>query len=802
MRQYFRTETGGTNSSVNAFVNAISDSLKVGSTGAGYGGHIASLESWGKPDLAAQMQGQLQHNQATIDALAQSAGFSIESYCGNVVDTSARKNWLHVHQMNVAKQAGAIALEAATNPEEYIRGAKASMEAFDAIHAAKQFGYVADYTNGARAAALGILDNQVALEAFENNNLSAAMDYSVAFNFIAPVQEPFIEVLFKTIVMAPDQVAFFYEVSLDRFWDGAKHLVRDPKTGALNPARHLFEKHNLMDAIRRPSILRQDVLNVVPYYDEAAADAGDDFATEYKAQFMSPDIFDFGTRRVANIDIRTQPLRVGKEYNLLTVSSHPELLNGGTFDETDTLDSYIALDKLYMRVKEGDTADSFIEFSLDGLERRNFIKSIQGHGFDMDLKFKTTELVIDEKTRTLGDGALPEPLAGLVKAGYRARLLVEIVGTANVETSFFVLQHASVKLDRLVHVTEGKNGAKDIVRFVDPASKVAEDQDAMKKFTGFTVEYFYPYGNRTNRNLRTQGIMVDSDVFSAKIAIGVRSPIRLQRPVGSDREYPTVDKLINVLRARQTADAFYELFAYRDTLRRYVSSSLRDPNRVPDFVGLGKYFVKPHYDHIKVNLAELIKSSETRFNLENAREGLIGILQEAAARCMIESQWMIGATMLNGGKEVKPHFAICTGNYLPLLLSVKGDLRLLGANFDHTITTSMNEEMDDKIIMTLITPESEGFNPLGFGNTFYYPELITSISPHAQNGAIKDTVMVSPRYQHVCNLPIMIEVDVAGVKEFMETYNKYRVTLDEASAVQKAAEETGLAAAPQPGTGG
>ena len=59
-----------------------------------------------------------------------------------------------------------------------------------------------------------------------------------------------------------------------------------------------------------------------------------------------------------------------------------------------------------------------------------------------------------------------------------------------------------------------------------------------------------------------------------------------------------------------------------------------------------------------------------------------------------------------------------------------------------------------------------------------YPDLITTISPHNQNGAYKETVMVSPRYQHVPQLPFMIEIDVLGVKEFMTSYNKYRVLME------------------------
>ena len=197
-------------------------------------------------------------------------------------------------------------------------------------------------------------------------------------------------------------------------------------------------------------------------------------------------------------------------------------------------------------------------------------------------------------------------------------------------------------------------------------------------------------------------------------------------------------------------------------------------------IGFGKYLIKPHYDKLEVDLTKLIKSTETRYNLENAREGLLSVLQEAAARAVVESQYNVAATMLNDGKPVKPHFVIVTDNYLPLLLSARGDLRLLGENFNHTVVSSINEELDNKIFMTVAVPESDEFNELRFGHCFVYPDLVTTISPHNQNGAYKETVMVQPRYQHVPNLPLLIEVDVLGVKEFMNTYNQYRVLTKQA----------------------
>lgn len=770
------------NADIESLVAKVRSHLELGTQGTGFGGQVGSLESWDDPTTASAMRNQLSANQAVIDAMTDGLGLGVESFGGGYhADTSKGSDWIAENQKKQMKLSAALMLEAATDPVAFARSAKASQEAFEARHASKNWDYVADYTNGERAQALGIVDNQTALESFENNNLSAAMDYSVAFNFLAPVQEPGIEMLFKTIVMGQDQVAFFYETSIDRYYNGHKHILKDKRTGQLIPARREFEKNNLIDTIRHPELLRHDVLRVVPFYDtEEAEDA--ETGEEYKALFMqTDDNFEFDEYKLVNTSVPTRPLVVGKEYNLLQISAHPDLMNGGIFDETDTIDSHLAIDKIYVQFGDAANSTDIVEFPLLGLERRNFIKSVQGHGYEMDLKFRGTEFIIDGNTKNM-KGEKLATFQGMIDANYRARLAIEIVGTANIETSYLTVQHASVKLDTLYQVSE-VDGSK-VVTKVDVTSKdpavvatLANIKEHLDKINSAKLKWFTPYANRTNRNYRSFGLMVDSDVFTAKFAIGVREPIRLQRPVGSDRNYPTVEKLLNVMRAKQTADAFYELFSYRDTLRTYVTADTYDETRTPDFLGLGKSFIKPFYEYLQVDVTKFIKSGETRNNLENVREGLVGILQEAAARMIMQTQWSIAATMLNAGKQVKPHLGILTGQYLPLLLSVKGDLRLLGQNFDHTLRDSMNAEMDNKIIMVPLFTDAEGFHPLNFGYTFYYPELLTTLSPHLQNGATKDTVMLSPRYQHVANLPAMVEVDVIGIKEFMREYNQYRVEI-------------------------
>lgn len=799
MRSYFDNGVQG-QSKYAKLVEQVKTMIDSGALASGMSGEVASFESWDNPATAATLNAQLNGNATKLSAIL-TAQLGTQSFVsmegfeeGNFVSSShPTQNWIEKSQEQAGIRAAAITMEAAADPVAYRAGFVKSAEAFEKQFATRHADYVADYTGGDRAAALGIMDSKMAFEAFENNNLASSMNYSVIYNLVAAVQEPALEAAFKTIVMAPDQVCFFTEIQLDRFWNGHKHTTENAKRVERN-----FIKYNLMEAIRRPSILRQDVLNIVPFYRETGPDA-----EHYKSLFMPEAIAKPTPRVVASATVLTQPLVVGKEYDLLDISAHPDLLNGGVFDETDTIDSNLSLDTVIIGVKgkadnNTDVPANHIEFPVRFLERANFIKSVQGHGNDMDLNFRSTELVLDEKSISMDGAAIPPAIKGAIEAGYRFRLEISAVGSANVESAYLSIQHAKVRIIDAYRVTKKLDSV--IVDKVDlfadetknPLTKAVKAEIAKLEFE---LKYFTIYGNRTNRNLRSQGFTVDTDVYTAKIAIGVRSPVRLQRPVGSEATYPTVDKLVQVTRTRQSADGWYEFFQYRDALAKYAHAEVNDPTRMSNMIGFGKFLIKPHYEHLRVNLKDLIKSDETRYNLENAREGLLAILQEAAARGIVKSEYNIASTMLNDGKQPKPHFVIITDNYLPLLLSARGDLRLLGENFGHTVVTTNIEEMDNKIFMIPAVPDKDGFSELRFGHCFMYPDLITTISPHNQNGAYKETVMVSPRYQHVPQLPFMVEIDVLGVKEFMTSYNKYRVLMEtvekgDASAPMEVMTET------------
>ena len=118
-----------------------------------------------------------------------------------------------------------------------------------------------------------------------------------------------------------------------------------------------------------------------------------------------------------------------------------------------------------------------------------------------------------------------------------------------------------------------------------------------------------------------------------------------------------------------------------------------------------------------------------------------------------------------GKQPSKPHVLVGTDAYLTMLLSIQGDSRLFGANFDHTVVQSNLYEMNNKMFLTFTRPDKKEFDPLSFGNCLYYPELIVSVTPYQKNGATVNATQISPRYQHINTLPILVEVDVENMEQ-------------------------------------
>lgn len=737
--------------------NALADNVKgyiASNKATGFADKIVSIEGFAPGELAA-IQANMEANEAQIRSALGAAGLSYSTEAFKVSNPTAAHVFARAQEN--ALQAGAIALEAASNPVAYMTARSVSTESANATF---------DFTSGEYAIQMGIQPNAVSTEAFENNALNAAMPYSVAYNVACSTQDEFSEAFYPTIVVAPDQIGFIAEIRLQSIYNGMQHRKWNEIPGQ--------DKRLLKDAYRDSGMLRQEAVKIVPHYDEQkAAELADIFMVNEGATPLKP-----YNVVIANQNIPTLPLRFGKRFDILALSEHAGLLKNKTFDETDQLDAAIGLAAVYLKV-----GTQVIKLVTRGLARTQFQRPQEGHEKDLVLNFIADEFVVDADHITDVNGAPVTQLKDLVTAGYTLRYELRISGDANVNNAMINVASPVITVVESRKIDTGEIVAID-------AKHPAKDKIDAIKFVGVGFELD---ANRTNSNFRTQGPLIDTDSWTEKYIIGIRSPIMIQKPIGQEKDEPTLENLITGTRLRQTHDAMHTLMHYRDTLSTWVNSPANkhipgQPRRIGNFIGLGKYLVVPFYEHVEIDMTKILNSITSSARMEDIRAAVVTCLQEVVSRAYRDSEYNVALQVDAQGKQpAKPHVVIGTDAYLTTLLSIQGDTRLLGAAFDHTVVQSNLYEMNNKMFLTFTRPDKKEFDPLSFGNTLYYPELIVAVTPYQKNGATVNATQISPRYQHINNLPILIEVDITGMEKvthkLQELYIK-DVTLEEAAAAQ------------------
>lgn len=715
-------------------LNALADNLSpyiASSKSTGYGAQIVSTEGF-TADVMASIQANLESNEAQVAQALASAGlnYSQEAFA------SANPNAARVYSraLNNAKEAGALSLEAASDPVAYMKNRKVSTEAAHQTY---------DFTTGEYAIKLGIQPNAISTESFELNALNAAMPFSAAYNIACSSQDEFSEGFYQTIVVAPDQIGFIAEIRLQSIYNGMQHRQWDKIPGA--------DKRFLKDAYRDSGMLRQEAIKVVPHFDAART-------SELQDVFADPaDVAPYNVL-LAGHPVRTAPLRFGKRIDLLAVSSHAGLLKNKTFDETDQLDAAVGVAAVYVKAT---AAGKPMKLVTRGLARMQFQRPQEGHERDLILNAVADEFVVDKEHMHDHTGAIINELKAVVDKGYTLRFEIRMTGDVNVNSSVASLAKPVITLVESRDINTGEIVA------IDASHPAKAEIDALK----LDAVYYDLDANRTNSNFRTQGPIIDTDSWTEKYIIGIRSPIMIQKPIGQEKDEPTLENLVTATRLRQTHDAMHTLLQYRDVLKAWVNSPANkhipgQPRRIPNFIGLGKYLVVPFYEYKKIDMAKILNSISSSTRMEDIRAAVVTCLQEIVSRMYRDSEYNVALQIDAQGKQPsKPHVLVGTDAYLTMLLSIQGDSRLFGANFDHTVVQSNLYEMNNKMFLTFTRPDKKEFDPLSFGNCLYYPELIVAVTPYQKNGATVNATQISPRYQHINTLPILVEVDVENMEQ-------------------------------------
>jgi hypothetical protein len=582
----------------------------------------------------------------------------------------------------------------------------------------------------------------LSMEAYNDNENRNAAIYSIAYNMQSARQDEFGETLFPTIVVTQDQAGFAITVRLLQVYEDLKRNI----SGNLDD----YQKKNLIRAIADPTILKNDSTRVFPVYRDQSKDKFVDSA------LVAPrDIVWEGEK------IHTAPLAIGKQLSLLGISATDTLLANGQPDITDSLDTAISLQAIYVQV-----GDDVLKFDTVNLPLANFTYATQNDYRVMQLNFDSTSVLINKDTKR-ADGSALTTLKPIVDGDLILRIHTALAGTVNIEETKTVVYGNDFSVFTV------QNSAGELLDLASAGAKPVVDLFATAKIIGYDLKAY-----RSNANRRERGQLINVTHYTQLYNINLRAPITSIHPVTTDGTTDTSDltALVTATRIRTSNAAVTALIEAAQMLKNYVVA--KDyVGLPPDVLGVGRFFVRPAFEPAKIDMATAVDSIKSQDRAADIQAVLVNKCRDMAYRMYRDSEYKAAADALAGGAAPVPEVILATDPVLARYLNVTGDLRTLGGEFNVRVVSTLDVRVQGKIFLTFgVFDENRNVapNPLNFGNMAWSPE-VTVVLPIARNGQISRELAVTPRFLHTVNLPILgvIEVDnVPDVLNKVEIYTK------------------------------
>ncbi len=221
-----------------------------------------------------------------------------------------------------------------------------------------------DGHNGSRYGVTdGQVDRPISMEAYDERDNRNSQVYSIVYNLLASRQDDFGETFFPTIVVNPNEMGITLTAKIFYAYNDFKRAV----TGSLAN----YARKNIVRAYADASILFNEQTKAVPVFRQTG---GTDDNTD---KFVAAALLTPWSMALSNVTtVQTSALAVGKKLDLIGISQTNELLASGIMSPSDTLDTYIRLEKLFVKVVDGATTD-VMQFDVSELPGATFTYSPQ-----------------------------------------------------------------------------------------------------------------------------------------------------------------------------------------------------------------------------------------------------------------------------------------------------------------------------------------------------------------------------------------------------------------------------------------
>ena len=582
----------------------------------------------------------------------------------------------------------------------------------------------------------------ISREAFDGMQTKNALYFSVAYNLLASRQDEFGEAFFPTIVIDPMQSGLVVENTFAVIMNEVTRSARNDK--------QKYNKIPLIKAMYDSELLTADKNKCIPVYKEDRS-LDDLFLADFKS-----------INKDTGFDILTAPLKVGEKISLLGISQTEAMLSKGEMDNTDALDRSIQLRRVYYTINgktgvghDQDATETFF-FDAGAFAYNNFMAAPQGHSKDMILNFATTAMIIRPDEIKQANGSASEIFKDLNQPGIEIKLEVSLTGNANTEYGDITVY------PNLIKIIEIKNASGDVVPATDAIYISVNDYIQKFEIIGYTVDAY-----RTNSNLRTMGHLLTIDRYKQEYQIKLRSGMNMMCPInnetGRENDIDYLNTQIQATQLRTSADAVTTLIKYAESLRSNISSGVAKELEVS---GIGRYSVHPYYKNISLNLADYVDSLKSTERLDDVRAAILNKINDEVVQMDIISNYGAAHRVANNNIPTKKTIIIGTDPRIKHYLAGKEDRLVLSSDLDAVIVSTYNQDIAGKIFITygvFNNDRSTVVNPLNFGNLVWAPTIATDVI-RTIGGSTRRDLMTMPRYCHIVNLPILLEINLSDIE--------------------------------------
>jgi hypothetical protein len=635
----------------------------------------------------------------------------------------------HVAVNNAQLAAGAIISMCAANPAQWARNAMKN------VTISQEGINIVGVDDGGAAGSYGFADQaHPAMESFDNANLVDFVPMSIMYNIQAARQDAFAEAFFRTVTCTPENGGVDLSIRTQLVFNHFLHGV----DGA--PAD--FKQRRLLESAINYKILSDESTTLLPEVLEDDSNAS--FFVSPTA--VAPRAVDLGNRVV-----RTAPLKVGVQVDLIGISQNNLMKKNGQADNTDSLDRMTGVKNVYLQMDGGDV----LRFDTLNLPRSTFIKGPEGRQRDQQLHFTTRSLQLNKNTKlNSGSAVVNAALAEIVAQQLVVNLGLTLTGDLNTEFG-----NAEVIGSRVtVHSIFNVDGEKLDLKTGVGATMVT----ALAKLA---IIGWDPQARLSNSNRRERGLQLNSQEYTERYPVPLGAPISIPSPLAENRDAGEVNSLIAATRLRNSNNAITKLFNFSDSLASFIvaAEAGMDQLDVPEIEGIARFLIRPWFRHTHLHLPDHINSLTSHERLADVSAVLVNTLRNGVYDAFRESNIKTALDALTGYSGEKVDVLIGTDPVISRYIMTSGDTRTLSDDLAFDKVSTMDARMVGEIFYTFVR-KGEGVDALNFGSMLWIPELISNVQVARGNSQIREA-MVQPRARHIVHLPILGRITVTGLAE-------------------------------------